>query len=79
MVRPIKIKESLVKSTRFEAEKYRRMQEIAALETAYSGYQVSVQDLIREACDFMYSDGERLREGFRRTRELANRGLVRFA
>ncbi len=78
MVRPRILKTSLVKSTRFEKEEYERMQQIAALETSYSGRIVSTQDLIREACRFVYGDGERLRECFRRARENANKGLVRY-
>jgi hypothetical protein len=77
MVRPSILKSSLVKSTRFEKEEYERMQEIASLESSYSGRKVSTQDLIREACRFVYGDGERLRECFRRSRHHANVGLAR--
>jgi hypothetical protein len=69
MGRPSTFKKSVVISTRFEEDDYRQMQEIAALETSYSGRQITAQDLIRNACVFCYQDGERLREVFRRMRE----------
>lgn len=69
MGRPTSFKSSIVVSTRFEEDDYRRIQEIAALESTYSGRKVTAQDLIRDACKFLYEDGERLRESFRRSRE----------
>jgi len=69
MGRPTSFKNSIVVSTRFEEDDYRRIQEIAALESTYSGRKVTAQDLIRDACKFLYEDGERLRESFRRSRE----------
>lgn len=68
MSRPTSFKNSLVISTRMEEQEYRQMQEIAALESSYTGRKITAQDLIRDACRFCYSDGERLREVFRRTR-----------
>jgi hypothetical protein len=62
-------KKSLVISTRFEESEYRLIQEIAALESSYTGQIVTAGDLIRNACNFCYRDGERLREVFRRSRE----------
>lgn len=73
--RPL-FKHSLVISTRFEEEEYRQMQEIAALESSYSGLFVTAQDLIRNACRFCYQDGERLREVFRRSREHIHKRLA---
>lgn len=73
MARPVSIKNSLVVSTRFEEDEYRRVQEIAALESVYSGRHVSAQDLIRGAVHFVYSDNERLRESFRRSRAYLNK------
>ncbi len=69
MARTPTFKNSLVVSTRFEEDEYRQIQEIASLESSYSGRLVTAQDLIRNACRFCYQDGERLREVFRRTRE----------
>lgn len=79
MVRPTKLKDPLVTSTRIEKELYERMQEIAALESSYSGRKVSTQDLMREAMWFVYGDGERLRECLRRSRQHANTSLLRYA
>ena len=73
MGRPTVFKNSIVISTRMEEEEYRQIQEIAALESSYSGRKVTAQDLIRDACRFCYQDGERLREVFRRTREHINK------
>lgn len=69
MGRHTNFKNSLVVSTRFEEDDYRQIQEIAALESSYSGRKITAQDLIRDACNFCYRDGERLREVFRRSRE----------
>lgn len=66
--RPSKFKRSLVISVRFEEEEYRRVQDIAALETINTGRIVTAQELIRDSVTFVYSDNERLRECFRRTR-----------
>lgn len=67
--RPLMFKNSVVVSTRFDACDYRLMQEIAALESSCTGRMVSAQDLIRDACNFVYRDGDKLREVFRRTRQ----------
>lgn len=77
MGRPAAFKNSLVVSTRFEEEEYRQMQEIAALESSYCNRKITAQDLIRDACRFVYQDGERLREVFRRTREHINKRMPR--
>ena len=77
MARPTTFKNSLVVSTRFEEDDYRQMQEIAALESSYTGRKITTQDLIRDACRFCYNDGERLREVFRRTRAHINKRIPR--
>ncbi len=75
MGRPTTFKHSLVVSTRFEEEEYRLIQEIAALESTYCNRKITAQDLIRDACKFVYQDGERLRESFRRSREHINKRI----
>ncbi len=77
MSRPPSFKNSLVVSTRFEEDEYRQIQEIAALESSYSGKKITAQDLIRDACSFCYRDGERLREVFRRSREHITKRIPR--
>lgn len=69
MARPAMLQNSYVMSTRLEMAMYQQLREIAALESSYSGRKVTVQDLIRNSLNFCYSDGERLREVFRRSRE----------
>lgn len=68
MARPNLLKNSLVVSTRLEQDEYDRLKEIAALESINCGRCVTAQQLIRDAVSFVYGDGERLRECFRRTR-----------
>lgn len=68
MVRPNLLNENLVISARIEKEMYQMLHDIAALETINSGGKVTVQELIRNALKFVYSDNERLRECFRRSR-----------
>ncbi len=69
MSRPTKFKKCIVASVRFEEAEYKKVQDIAALESISSGRKISAQDLIRDAVNFVYSDNERLRESFRRSRE----------
>jgi hypothetical protein len=69
MARPTLFKNSKVISTRLESDFYQILQEIAALETINTGRVVTCQELIRNALKFVYSDNERLRECFRRSRE----------
>lgn len=69
--RPVFTKQ-LVVSIRFEESVYRLVQEIAEIETKYSYRVVTANDLIRNAVKFVYLDGERLRETFRRARWDAN-------
>lgn len=69
MGRPAVFEESVVKSVRLERDMYRMLKQISALESSYSGKKVTEMDLIRNALNFCYRDGERLREVFRRSRE----------
>lgn len=69
MSRPSRFKKSIVVSTRFEADEYQKVQDIAALESINSGRKITAQELIRDAVSFVYGDNERLRECFRRSRE----------
>ena len=69
MGRPSRFKKSIVVSTRFEADEYQKVQDIAALESINSGRKITAQELIRDAVKFVYGDNERLRECFRRSRE----------
>ncbi len=73
MARPTTIPNSLVVSTRFASDEYKQLQEIAALESNYSGKVITAGELIRNACKFCYGNGERLREMFRISREGANK------
>ncbi len=68
MARHSSFKNSLVVSTRFEADEYQKVKDIAALETINTGRIVTAQELIRDAVSFVYGDNERLRECFRRSR-----------
>lgn len=68
MGRPKTLEASLVISTRLERNTYSMLNDIAALETMNTGRQVTVQELIRNAIHFVYSDNERLRECFRRSK-----------
>jgi hypothetical protein len=77
MARPAMLQDSLVMSTRLERNMYQQLQEIAALESSYSGRKVTVQDLVRNSLNFCYRDGERLREVFRRSREHITKRLPR--
>ena len=71
MARPTALPPNVVISTRIEKDMYQTMHDIAALETLHTGRTVSVQELIRNAIHYVYSDNERLRESFRRSRAYA--------
>ena len=62
-------KDDVVVSCRFESECYRRLKDIAALETIYSGAQISALDLIRYAVDYVYTDNDRLRDAVMKMRK----------
>lgn len=69
MVRPRSLGDSVVISVRVEKEMYSMLKDLAALETLNTGRIVTTLELIRNAVSFTYSDNERLRECFRRSRE----------
>jgi hypothetical protein len=73
MARPMSMGENMVVSVRIEKETYSMLQELASLESLHAGRTVSVNDLIRKAINFTYSDNERLRECFRKTRTHINK------
>ncbi len=75
MARPSTFKNSRVVSLRIEDDEYKNIQEIAVLQSTYSGKLVTANDLIRDACKFVYQDGEQLRESFRRSREHINKRM----
>lgn len=70
--RPV-LEENFVVSARIEKSMYHMLQDIAALETINSGRKITVQELLRNALNYVYSDNERLRECFRRARTHVNR------
>lgn len=79
MARPPSFRKSLVVSIRFEEDEYEKLRDIAALETLNTGRLISANSLIRDAVSFVYSDNERLRECFRRSREHINRKFLKFS
>lgn len=64
----VSLEENTVISVRIEKKMYQMLKDIAALETLNTGRMVTVNELIRNSLDFTYSDNERLRECFRRSR-----------
>lgn len=68
MVRPNLLDDNAVISTRIEKKVYNMLQDIAALQTMTTGRKVTVQELIRNALNFVYTDNENMRECFRRAR-----------
>lgn len=68
MGRPTVLDENIVVSARIETDMYELLRSLAALETINSGRTVTVQELIRNALNYTYSDNEHLRESFRRSR-----------
>lgn len=73
MARPMALDDNMVVSVRIEKGIYTMLQELASLETLHAGRVVSVNELIRNAINFTYSDNERLRECFRKTRMNINK------
>lgn len=57
-----------VVSVRIDKKLHAMLKDIAALESSYTGRLVTAQQLIRNALQYVYSDNERLRECFRRSR-----------
>lgn len=68
-------KKSRIISLRLEENIYQLIKEIAALESTYSGKKVTEQTLCRNALSFCYEDGERLREVFRRAKQIMSKKL----
>lgn len=60
-------------SIRFPADDINHLREIAALETLNTGFLVTSAELIRQAVRFVYEDNERLRESFRRAKQVRAR------
>ena len=69
MARPSTFNKCTIISVRIEEEDYRKVQDIAALESISTGRKITAQELIRDAVKHVYGDNERLRECFRRSRE----------
>ena len=77
MARPVSLDDNTVVSVRIEKNMHSTLQEIAALESLHAGRPVSVNELIRSAIQFVYTDNERLRECFRKTRTHINKIMQR--
>jgi hypothetical protein len=60
--------ETTIVSVRMTKNMYVLLKDIAGLESIQTGNIISVQELIRNALSYVYSDNERLRECFRRSR-----------
>lgn len=73
MVRPITIVDSKVLSVRIDGATYEMLQDLAAMESINSGRSVTIGELIRSAAYFVYTDNDRLREAFRRSRVSVHR------
>lgn len=73
MARPNTLDENIVVSVRIEKTMYSMLHDIASLESISTGRVVTVQELIRGALQFVYTDNERLRESFRRSRCQVNK------
>ena len=68
MARKARFESTKVISIRLPTEIYDVMKEIAEIETTKTGRIVSVMELMRNACIFLYTDNERLRDAFDRSR-----------
>lgn len=66
--RPKKFERSIEIKLKMECVEYEALKELAAYESMRLGRDIYVQALIRMAVRFTFSDNERLRECFRRTR-----------
>lgn len=78
MARPQQLDDNMVVSVRIEKEDYSLLHEIAALESLNSGRKITVQELIRNSIKFVYSDNERLRECFRKSRSHITKRSKKF-
>lgn len=68
MGRHMSLNDNMVVSVRIEKDMHQILHEIASLESLQTGRVVSVNELIRNAIEYVYTDNERLRECFRRSR-----------
>ena len=68
MGRPRLYKKDVDVSMKLEEGLYRKLQDIAALETLHWGRRVAAVELMRKAIAFVYEDNELLRECFKRSR-----------
>ena len=73
MARPNSLGETMIVSVRIGTDMYSMLQDLSALETINTGRPVTIQELVRGALQFVYSDNERLRESFRRTRSYVSK------
>jgi hypothetical protein len=73
MVKVKKLKNDTCISLRMEKAEWQEIQQIAALESHHTHSCITGQDLIRDAIHYVYSDNERLRECFRRSRNVCKR------
>lgn len=79
MGRKVLVKYSVVVSFRIDQHMWELLDEISEAETHHLGRQVSRQELIRDALEYVYLDNERLRECFRRSRSAStNRTLKKY-
>lgn len=62
------LEDNYVVSVRIEKKIFHLLQDIAALESMNTGKTVSMQEIIRNALNYVYTDNERLRESFKRSR-----------
>jgi len=69
------LNDALVVSCKIERDMLNTLHDLAALESLHSGRTVSVQELIRNALEYVYTDNERLREAFRRSRSHVSKRL----
>lgn len=68
----IVLDDNVVVSLRIETPMYQMLKDIAALESINTGRNVTFQELVRNALSYVYSDNERLRESFKRSRSHIN-------
>lgn len=71
MVRPILVPNNIIISARIPKDLDDLLTDIATLETHNTGHLVTKQQLIRDALAWVYMDGERMRECFRRSRSIS--------
>ena len=69
MARPKLYKHEQIVNLRLDGELYSLVKDLAAFESIHTGQVITIQNLIRYAIQYVYSDNERMRECFRRTRK----------